>query len=285
MAQEKANPPDAAGVDSVAYQGGSQGYGNEKTQAGEVAMSIRLMKYEAARIALKEASAVDEVKDIRDKAQALAAYGRQAKNNDLIQWATEIKLRAERRCGELLAASPKNRGAAAPETNAVTSGDRVPPTLEEIGLSKKQSSDFQAIAVIPDEMFEDEIKKPNATTTGLVKKAKRAKEPGEPKEEKPRAPKPEKQEPNGELTKELEAADKQIRAQDELIKSLQSSDVAKELTKQHAKYVQLEGRLQLAVTQKNEAVKDATYAKGLLAKIRKALKVTQDSEILAALLQ
>ena len=118
-----------------------------------------------------------------------------------------------------------------------------------------------------------------------MKKAKRAKEPGEPKEEKPRAPKPEKQEPNGELTKELEAADKQIRAQDELIKSLQSSDVAKELTKQHAKYVQLEGRLQLAVTQKNEAVKDATYAKGLLAKIRKALKVTQDSEILAALLQ
>jgi hypothetical protein len=51
--------------------------------------------------AIAEAHAVDEVKDIRDKALAIQMYARQAQNTEAERQACDIRLRAERRCGEL----------------------------------------------------------------------------------------------------------------------------------------------------------------------------------------
>lgn len=94
-------------------------------------MTTHLVRYEAARKALAEAHSIDEVKDLRDKAEAMAAYARQAKDTELIQYATEIKVRAERRCGELLQVTEKNTGARGIGPIALTSCEGNRPTLAD----------------------------------------------------------------------------------------------------------------------------------------------------------
>lgn len=141
-------------------------------------MTTALTRYEAARTALAEAHRVDEVKDIRDKAEAMAAYARQAKDNDLIQYATEIKVRAERRCGELLARTEKNTGAKGAGPIAVERYDRNTPTLAQMGLTKDESSRYQQLAAMPAEHFETAVATAKATagevtTAFMLREAKR----------------------------------------------------------------------------------------------------------------
>lgn len=121
----------------------------------------QLVRYEAARTALAEAHHFDEVKEIRDKAEAMAAYARQAKDQDLILWATEIKVRAERKCGAMLAESAEHgeRATRAGNVNPATrkvSSDTTPsvPTLADIGITRDQSSRYQQLASMTDEHFE-----------------------------------------------------------------------------------------------------------------------------------
>ena len=112
-----------------------------------------LVKYNAARTALAEAHAIDEVKDIRDKSEAMAAYARQAKDTELLKWVTEIKVRAERRAGQMLAEMPKATGA---QLNGGNAGGPivVPPandtkTLADLGITKNESSRWQKLAEMP----------------------------------------------------------------------------------------------------------------------------------------
>jgi len=113
---------------------------------------VQLIRYEAARSALAECHRVDEVKDIRDKAEAMAAYARQAKDQELILWATEIKVRAERRAGEMLAYGRVNGDRA--KSGGDMKKESKPPTLSEIGITNDQSSRWQQLASMSEEHFE-----------------------------------------------------------------------------------------------------------------------------------
>jgi len=62
---------------------------------------VQLIKYDAACLAVAEAARLDEVKDIKDKMEALEHYARQAHNSDMEANAWAIRKRAEDRLGEI----------------------------------------------------------------------------------------------------------------------------------------------------------------------------------------
>jgi len=147
-----------------------------------------LVKYEAARFALAAAHAVDEVKNIRDKAEAMAAYARQAKDTEMIAWVTEIKVRAERRAGQLLAGMDKRDGGHASKSRARShDGTELPKSLADMGISKNESSRWQKLAGVSDDKFEHAVAAAKEiageVTTAAMLRATKAAKPAKPKAE------------------------------------------------------------------------------------------------------
>lgn len=139
-------------------------------------MTMMLVKFEAVKRALAEARSIDEVKQIRDKAETLRLCVKQQgggleMQNDM----AEIKLWAERQAGELLREMEKAKGAA--EVGWKTRSHDV-TTLTDWGISKMQSHRWQLEAEVPPEVFERHVaetkaKKEELTSVGLRKLAKK----------------------------------------------------------------------------------------------------------------
>jgi hypothetical protein len=117
-----------------------------------------LVRYEAACRALYEAKSVDEVKTIRDKAAALKAYARQAKNRQLEIDAAEIRMRAERRVGELMEMQRVSVGLSEGGRPSKTGLNENPvskaPTLADAGIDKNLADRARKMAAVPEEKFE-----------------------------------------------------------------------------------------------------------------------------------
>lgn len=114
-----------------------------------------LIHFENARRELELARTVDEVKEIRDKAEAMRLYCKQARHSlEMQNQCAEIKLRAERRAGEMLKESELNRGGRPKNHSHDESGF---PRLRDLGIDSNKSSRWQTISEIPDKAFEDYI--------------------------------------------------------------------------------------------------------------------------------
>jgi hypothetical protein len=114
-------------------------------------MSGHLVKYDAACRALAEAKAVDEVKDVRDVAMAMKLYAKQAKNRDLEADAFELRVRAERRLGEMMASQNLKPG------NPQWVSEK-PITLSEVGIDKNLADRARKLIAIPSVKFEEMVK-------------------------------------------------------------------------------------------------------------------------------
>lgn len=118
---------------------------------------MNLVHYDAARRELAEARRIDEVKAIRDKAVAMKMYALQAKDMELIAHATEIKLRAERRAGELLVEMAAKGERQKAGDNQHGANFRLVPSLEDLGVSDMQSTRWRRLAALEQQKFEERV--------------------------------------------------------------------------------------------------------------------------------
>src|ERR1700730_2432600 len=116
-----------------------------------------LIRYETACRAIAEARAVDEVKDIRDKAEALRAYARQARNRAAEIDMAEIRFRAELRIGEIKrdmrAAGALHEGGRPAKTSDIRS-EVFKVRLSDLGIDDRLSVRAERLANIEPNSFD-----------------------------------------------------------------------------------------------------------------------------------
>jgi DNA polymerase III delta prime subunit/16S rRNA G966 N2-methylase RsmD len=95
-----------------------------------------------------------KLKEIKDKAEALRIFFRRAKIGfEIANRYSELKIRAERRCGEILAFEIEHGG------DRKSKSRFSHRTLKDFGIKKNQSRCWQAVAELPEELFEEHLTK------------------------------------------------------------------------------------------------------------------------------
>ncbi len=132
-------------------------------------MAGSLANISKARQALSQAKSLEDVLQIRDQAKAVETYCRAARETlELQNQAAEIKVRAERKAGELIAKMDKRRSN---QYRKKMQGSTMEPCtkgakLQEIGVSKSQAFRLESMAAVPEEVFEQIADATKATEEG-----------------------------------------------------------------------------------------------------------------------
>ena len=109
-----------------------------------------LIALDRARQWLVTAGSIEEVNELRARAEAVRVYTRQAElSKEAENAAAEIRLRAERRVGELLKEMELARGR--PRKMSSTT------TICDLGVNRDQAATFQRMAAVPEQEFEDRL--------------------------------------------------------------------------------------------------------------------------------
>jgi hypothetical protein len=124
-----------------------------------------LVKLDLARRALAEARTIEETKMVRDVAKAATDLMKQQQlSKEAVRDGIELRLQAERQLGEFLTENVRD---GRPGKQSIVS------TVLPEGISKTQSSQWQRIASLPKDEFEDYLQTASEpSTAGAVRLAK-----------------------------------------------------------------------------------------------------------------
>jgi hypothetical protein len=127
-------------------------------------------RYDAMVLAIAAAHSIDEIKGMMSVAAALEKYAAIAVNIDSELRAQQIRLRAERRAGEILremkASGERDSGGKGKRKIELPKGTQ----LAELGVTKKQSSDWQQMAGMDTKTFEQRMDEGIAERKRITKK-------------------------------------------------------------------------------------------------------------------
>lgn len=155
---------------------------NEKEQ------QIIAMREDAQR-QLAAIKTIDAGAEYLSKVKALEAYARATKQDaEIVLMVQEQKLRSMRILGKLLEETELNKGIQLNGRDSFGSHKEVPPSdprprLSDLGITKNESSAYQKIAAIPQDMFEQQIEEAKEqhsttseiTTSGMLRLAQQVK--------------------------------------------------------------------------------------------------------------
>lgn len=138
-------------------------------------MTNALAKLDKATQMLAEAKTLDEVKEIMDVAEAARVYARAAKLGlEAYNHAAEVKVRAERKAGELLAElNTHQKGGDRKSKSTMDFDRRYRDVLEEGKIPDATAYRWQQVADMPELVFEKQLEKMRGekpiTTSGIIK--------------------------------------------------------------------------------------------------------------------